>query len=275
MAGDYYPNNTFTKRPNSQEEKTGNIEQLVRRFLIITAIVLLSVEAIWLLIINPCLPFSKIEISGPPGMEKDSVLHCAGIDTQSSYMTLDTTQAAIALRKQYHFSSIRVDKRFPGTLIIDIESLKPVALTFVQLDGKTTPVYFDRNGVTVQIGKNVPSTLPIISGEGFNQPRLGEYLIPPELGTFLPNLEQLRKSYPDMLTAVSEIRIDSRSYGYDLVIYPVTYPVRVRVGENLDKDKLKYVLLLIDVVASSGAKIDEIDFRSGTASYISKGASSG
>ncbi|MDR2807944.1 MAG: FtsQ-type POTRA domain-containing protein [Spirochaetaceae bacterium] len=275
MASNYYSQRDFFETNREPKKKRINWERAVKVFLIITAVILVGMEIIWWFIITPFMPFSQLEISGMPNIDKEMVFLNAGITEKSSFMNVNTTQIEIALRKVYHFESIMVNKSFPSTLTITIKSAKAVAMAFVQLDGKTTPVYFDKNGVVVHVGKDLTQSLPLISGNVFNEPSLGEYFIPPEFATFLPGLEQIQKGAPDLLLALSEIRIDPRTYGYDLVIYPTRHPVRVRIRESLDREILRYMLLLIDVAASSGSNIAEIDFRSGTASYIPKGASSG
>ncbi|MDR2149947.1 MAG: FtsQ-type POTRA domain-containing protein [Spirochaetaceae bacterium] len=271
----YYTQRNFFETNQEPKKKHINWERAVKIFLIITALVLVGIELLWWFVITPFMPFSQREITGMPQIDKEAVFLNAGITAKSSFMNVNTTQMEIALRKVYHFESITVHKSFPSTLTIMIKSAQAVAMAFVQLDGKTSPVYFDKNGVVVHIGKDITQSVPLISGTVFNEPSLGEYFIPPEFATFLSDLEQVQKSAPDLLLALSEIRIDPRTYGYDLVIYPIRYPVRVRIRENLDREILRYMLLLIDVAATSGSNIAEIDFRSGTASYIPKGASSG
>ena len=271
----YYSQKNFFDINREPKKKHINWERTVKFFLIATAALLIGVEIIWWFVVTHFMPFSQMEVSGMPSIDKEMVFLNAGITSKSSFMNVNTTLMEITLRKVYHFESITVSKTFPSTLTITIQSAKAVAMAFVQLDGKTTPVYFDKNGVVVHIGKDTMQSLPLISGNVFNQPSLGEYFIPPEFTTFLPGLEQIQKSTPDLLLALSEIYIDPRTYGYDLVIYPLRYPVRVRIRENLDRETLRYMLLLIDVAASSGSNIAEIDFRSGTASYIPKGAYSG
>jgi cell division protein FtsQ len=100
--------------------------------------------------------------------------------------------------------------------------------------------------------------------------------LPPEFTPFLAALDRIRLSAPELLGAVSEIRVHQRPYdGYELVVYPAHHPVRVKIGAELNEEGLRYMMLVLDVLASRGIEADEIDFRTGTASYRTKEASSG
>jgi cell division protein FtsQ len=85
---------------------------------------------------------------------------------------------------------------------------------------------------------------------------------------FLTDLGRLYSSDPDLLGTISEIRVNRRPYnGFDLVLFPVHYPAKIRVGNEITADTIRYMLLLIDVFIKQGVVVDEIDFRTGTASY--------
>jgi cell division protein FtsQ len=51
--------------------------------------------------------------------------------------------------------------------------------------------------------------------------------------------------------------------------------VRVRVSEDITEETIRYMFLMIDVLSAKNANIDEIDFRTGTATYKIKEAHSG
>jgi cell division protein FtsQ len=75
---------------------------------------------------------------------------------------------------------------------------------------------------------------------------------------------------------VSEIKVNEKNYeGFDLTLYPAHCRVRVRLPADLSRDKLSYALLLLDVLKNSSEEIEEIDCRTGTASYRVKEATSG
>ena len=110
-------------------------------------------------------------------------------------------------------------------------------------------------------------TLPVISGlvlegvyPGMKLPRMYNMLF--------ARLETLSRTAPELMATISEIRINHRNYdGYDLTLYPAHKGVRVRVNEDITEETLKYVLLMLDVLSAKSQSIEEIDFRTGTASY--------
>ncbi|MDR1868181.1 MAG: hypothetical protein LBQ77_07985 [Treponema sp.] len=209
-----------------------------------------------------------INIRGSPGIDRKAFLDSIGMDPTTTFSTVNSLQLELAIRKRYHFESVQILKRYPNMIDIILHSRDPVALSLIYLDEKTVPVYFDDDGVIVQIGGKRSELLPIISGISAEEVSIGDYLIPPEFATFLPNLDTIRYAEPELLSLISEIRIESREYGYDLIVYPVNHKVRIRMNSNINKETLQYVLLLAEIVVSQGIDAEEIDFRSGrTASY--------
>jgi cell division protein FtsQ len=130
---------------------------------------------------------------------------------------------------------------------------------------------FDRNGVIFQIGYGgglaIPSHLPILSGMAFENVRTGLRL-PLFLVPLLKNISDLGEKSPHLLSVISEIHINKKTFdNYDLIIYPASSPVKIRMGAELKEESLRYMLLLLDVLNEKGIDVDEIDFRTGTASY--------
>jgi len=98
--------------------------------------------------------------------------------------------------------------------------------------------------------------------------------LPVMFSSFFEQLEKIEMSAPELLQAVSEIKISPKSFNsFDIVLFPAYKKIRVRLSE-LNEDMLRYTLLMVDVLASRDPGIDNLDFRSGIASYIPKEASS-
>jgi cell division protein FtsQ len=243
------------------------------KWLLIALAVLLAGELVWALVVTPCMPFSIIEIEGIPELDRGDVLTQAGIGAHSSYMTVDTRGAELALSSMYQVESARVTKQFPDTIRISLTGRKPLAMTLVSVGGLLEPVLFDKHGVVVQIGSegaeqgiNI-ANLPIISGLAFTEVYLGMKL-PTVFQGFLSDLDRLNSSAPELLGTISEIQVNRKAYGFDLALFPVHFPAKVRVENEINADTIRYMLLLIDVLKKQGVMPDEIDFRAGTASYI-------
>jgi cell division protein FtsQ len=269
MAEDYsYSEETVASAPS-------RFEKLLKGF-IIFAILCLAGELTWLLGISPLRPFSRIDVSGYEGMGREEILVKAGITPNTSYFSSDVEAMESALMKISSLESARVFKFFPGRLKIVLEGRRPVAAALASLDGRIVPVIFDSQGVIFEIGGKDGSfsgILPVISGLVITEPVPGMKL-PGLFVPFFKELEKIEMSAPELLGAISEIKINRKAFdGFDLVLYPVHKKIKVRLSE-LNEDMLRYTLLMIDVLESNENGVDSLDFRSGIASYIPKEASS-
>jgi cell division protein FtsQ len=242
--------------------------------LIFAAAAVLVLELLWLLVISPCMPLSRIDVASFPGLERGEVLHRAGIGETASYISVNSRQAEKNLEMIREVESARVTRRFPNSLKILVVPRVAIAMAFTRIDGRQVPVYFDRHGVAFKTGGSLQGiqSLPVISGLPLAEDK-------PLSAMYLPlfaSLDRIRFANPMLLGAVSEIRVNKKPFdGFDLVIYPVHSPIRVRLEPNLNEETLQYVMLMLDVFASKNSEVEEIDFRTETASYKLKEASSG
>jgi cell division protein FtsQ len=242
----------------------------LKRILALVLIVL-SGELIWLFGISPCMPFSKITITGIPGVDESAILTLAGIGSHSSYMTVNVSACEQALLGLPAVRAARVVKSFPNRIDIVLEPRRAAAMVFVEEGGRIFPALIDGSGMIFSVdreGFRKEEVLPVISGlvletvfPGMKLPRI--------YSSLFAELETLSREAPELLAAVSEIRINPKNYnGYDLILYPAHQGVRVRVSHDINEETLRYMLLMLDVLsAQSGGGIREIDFRTGTASY--------
>ncbi|MDR2630703.1 MAG: FtsQ-type POTRA domain-containing protein [Spirochaetaceae bacterium] len=261
------------------KKNVSGVDRKLKRIVIILAMVV-GAELCWFLFISPCMPLQAVEVTGIPGIERNLVLNRAGINSHSSYMTVNPAVVEANLEGLYQVKSARVIKHFPDSVMIVLEPREALAFTLVRIGEKITPAFFDKQGVIFKIGTSLEDeplspSLPLISGLALNEPILGMRLSPVFTG-FLASLERIHTTAPELLTAFSEIRIHPKIYdGFDLILYPNHNPVRIRSAAELHEDMLRYMMLAIDVIVSQGTQVDEIDFRTGTASYTLKEASSG
>jgi cell division protein FtsQ len=261
MAGDYV----------LDTEAPSGFERFIKIFIVIAAICL-GAELIWLLGISPFRPFTKIDITGIDGLDRAKVLSIAGINSSSSYFSTDTTVIENALIGISAIESAKVFKFFPGRMRIVLEGRKPVAFALASSEYGTVPVVFDSQGVIYEVGgKNLPDHYPVISGLVIDNPVPGMRL-PGLFVPFLKELEKIEMSAPELLSAVSEFRINRKLFdGFDLILYPAHKRIKVRMSE-INEDLLRYALLMVDVLSSDlhsmDRGIDTLDFRSGIASYI-------
>jgi cell division protein FtsQ len=261
----------------SERSFPSGFEKFIKAFIVI-AVLFLSGELVWLFGITPFRAFSKIDISGPASLSREEILKKAGITSSSSYFSTNIVSAEKGLEAFSALESVKVIKHFPDKLQIVLESRRAVAFALASANGRIVPVLFDSHGVIFQVGGaerdgSLPGHLPVISGLLIDDPfpglRLPAFFIP-----LFRELEKINAASPELLSAVSELRIIPKPFNsYDVVLYPVHRKVKVRLSE-LNEDLLRYTLLMVDVVTAKDPGIDFLDFRSGIASYILKEASS-
>ncbi|MDR1105999.1 MAG: FtsQ-type POTRA domain-containing protein [Treponema sp.] len=245
--------------------------------LIMAAALVIAAELVWLFAVSPCMPLEEVEVNAFPGMDRETVLSLAGIGGRSSWFTVDASRAERELEKHYMVEKARVLKRFPDRVKIFLNPRVPAAMALLSDGGRTVPVYFDRNGVIIGVGTMEASPpLPILSGMVMDRAPVPGMRLPAVFSPLLENIEKISAGAPELLEAISEIHINRKPFdGFDLILYPVHNPVRVRLESGINEDTLRYVLLMIDVFRSRRAELEEIDFRTATASYTMKEASPG
>lgn len=249
-------------------------EVVLKRITLILAL-LLAIELMYYTCIVPCLPLSSIHINTVHGLDRDILLQSAGINETTSYFSFNESRVTQALLSIPTIESVSITKHFPNSVDIKVVERTAVAMALARVSGKLVPVYIDRQGVVFKIGGEKYSALPLISGLIFDQlvpgMKLSAHLI-----NFFTSLDVLEKTNPALLQTISEVRIQQKPYGgYELVVYPSNYMGKVRLGSELNEEVLRYMMLVLDVLASKGIQTDEIDFRTGTISYRTKEASSG
>jgi len=254
-------------------EKAENPKRLERalKWTVVALTAVLVAEAVWFLLVVPSRPLNSGAIPGAAELSRAAGCAAAGIDEKTSFFAFDAGSAARGLESLVEVESAAVVRRFPDGVRIALTMRSPVAVALASMaDGRTLPLSIDRTGVVFRVGSPSAGAGPIISGLVFGNPHSGVRL--PSFLHSLPNdLAVLRASNPALLDTISEIRVVKKAYdAYELVLYPTYLPVRVRIGSQLNEDVLRYMMLLLDVLASKGIETDELDFRTGTAAYRMK-----
>ena len=250
----------------AKTKASGKIEKGLKRLLILAAIIF-AAQLIWLFGISPFIPFSTIEVQDIAGFERSEILRFSGIDETSSFISTNVNDIEVKLAGHLLVESATVLKRFPDKLSIFIRPRQAAAVALTNIDSRQLPVYVDRQGVFFKMGDSMSleTGLPVISG--FENPRLNMRL-PAGLVPLVESLCEISSSSPELLAAVSEIRIERKAWeGFDLVLFPVHSSIKVRLENNLTEEALRYMLLMLNVFENSSQKPEEIDFRSGIGAY--------
>lgn len=260
---------TIAMNPGHAQKRETILKRIL--WIIISILILVSIgEITFQLIVAPQLQIRQIVVESNISIGRDEILGVAGIDGKEYYFSLDVEEVAQKLEEYPIIKEARVKKVFPDTIRIEIETRKAVGLALVEMDGKSVPVSFDEQGVIFQIGSNLTEwEIPIISGLAFRNVELGMQL-PSTLHPLLHDLSVLRMKSPTLFNLISEIRIvPLRQDDYELVLYPISYNIKVRIGNRIDKKLIQYTMLVLDVMKQQNItqKVKEIDFRSGEVIY--------
>jgi cell division protein FtsQ len=252
--------------------RTDDWKPVALKVLVGFLVVFLLAELAFYLVVIPTTSTVRLTVEGAPSVGYDELCSIAGLDGSEKWIRFNTASTAARLASNPLFESVTVEKKFPDRVVISVKERIPVAVSLGVIDGRTVPVEIDRKGVAFRIGRlPAKSTLPLITGLTFENPVPGMRL-DSRLRPLLENLADIGAKNPVLLASVSEIKIDEKAYGgYDLVVYPVHTPVRVRTDKALNEDALQYMMLVLDVVKNLDPSIDEIDIRAGTVSYRAKG----
>jgi cell division protein FtsQ len=263
-----------------EKEKSKGGEKAFRWTLLILSVLLLS-ELIWFFGVTPCMPLSSIEIETIEGLAQEDAARIAGLSEKSSFFSINPSVVQKALEAHYLVETAQVSRRFPDLLRIKLSPRKAAAISFADYQGRQAPVFIDRHGIVFKIGASSPEyaalsgELPILSGLVFENLSPGTKL-PEAFVPLLENIDNLRHSEPGLFSSISEIRVQKKPYdGFDILLYPVNCPIRFRTGTEFNAETIRYMVLVSNVFKRLGIETGEIDFRTGTASYKLKEASTG
>jgi cell division protein FtsQ len=255
-----------------EKEGAFKFEKPLKKLIVVLAL-LLCAELVWLFVVSPCMPLTTVTVTGMDTPERAHVLYAAGITARSSYISINEKQIEKNLLTLPQVEKAVVAKHFPDTLTITLIPRKLLAVSLLEIHNKIEPVLFDANGVVFQIGKhgvNVSAGAPVISGLFNESVRMGD-VIPAVFLPFLSSLQELGENADGLLSSISEIYVNKKAYNtFDLLIYPAYNQTKIRMN-GLNEDNLRYMFLLLDVFAEKNMDVEEIDFRTGTASYKIRG----
>jgi len=254
-------------KPGAGAKSSKKIEKGLKRLLVIAAVIFIA-EIIWLFGVSPFIPFSNIDVHGFDGFERAQILTQADINERSSFMSTNVKDVRERLAANVLVESAVVIKRFPDKLSIFLIPRTAAALTLTTIGSRQVPMCVDRHGVFFKIAEDdlqETQNLPVLSG--IENPRINMRL-PSGLVALLDSISVISSSSPELLSAISEIRIERKAWdGYDLVVFPVHSSIKVRLENNLTEDALKFMFLMLNVFESISPVPNEIDFRSGMGTY--------
>lgn len=223
------------------------------------------------LVLTPRLLLRNVVLTSELALGQGEVLRLAGLEGAVEYFRVDPREVERRLAAFPPVESAVVAKVFPDTLRIFITARRPLAALLARdREGRALPLAIDRQGVVFQVGPELTVwDLPLLSGVEFAEVRAGLQL-PPGLRPFLEDLERLVSEEPQLARLVSEIRlIPARGDRYELELFTVSHPVRLRLGERLSPESLRNALVVLDLLARQGLlpRVRELDLRTGEVVY--------
>ena len=235
---------------NSGEfENVTEWKSIVLKILVGLLLVFLLLEVLFYIVYIPATSRIRLTFEGNTTLGYDELCSLSGIGGLERWMSFDTIQTASMLASNPLFESVRIEKKFPDKVVVTLQERLPVAVAFGIVKGRTIPFEIDKNGVAFRFGLACSSAnLPLLTGLTFENPVPGMRLNS-QLHSLLNDLSQLEMHNATLLSSVSEIKIIEKTYGgYDLVVYPVHTPIRVRTDKALNEASLQYMMLVLDVV---------------------------
>ena len=292
-------------RPTSRKRSKKKSKEVLERSLgILLAAVAVAIVATGLFFMLPhLLRITRVEIRGAEVMSRSEVIAASLLSGNEYFFSIDSDRIHAALLASPRIAEAVVSRRFPNGIRMDIRERKGVAAIFADVEGRTSLVQFDVEGVAFAFGAapsasavskseaagtkaGVPAAgarpvsridLPVLSGFRFKDFRLGTRL-PSSLLPLLSSLAEIGSTAPSLLAAFSEIRVVKTKFGeIELLLYPLHHHIPVRTGADLNESTLRSIILVLDVLATRVPEdaVEEIDFRTGTIVYRSKEGQSG
>jgi cell division protein FtsQ len=201
----------------------------------------------------------------PLPLTDEDILRLAGVAQKDYYFSLDTEKMEQNLASYPLIKKAEAERIFPNKVKIVLVGREPLGMTLAKPGDKTVPLVFDEEGVVFQIGNSVAEyDLPVLSGISIPSVTLGMEL-PAELQPLLKDLYTLRSSAPQLFRIISELKVERKKDSrVEILFYPRQYDTKIRIGDRIDETMVKYILVVLDVLARErGAEIQELDFRTG------------
>ncbi len=263
---------TGTRAAAGERESRRPILSRIFLFAVMALLLIVLLDVGYQLLIAPRIVIDEVTISAERGigLSNEQIVQIAGLRGDETFFSLDVDRIKANVEAYPLIREAAVSKVFPNKLVIGLKKRIPIAISVVETEDKSIPVVLDENGVVFEIGRSVSAyNLPVISGMRFPEIALGMQL-PDELKGYLAKLAELRKGDPTLFGLISELKfVKKRQADYEVLLYTTQHPVRIRLGQEIDGNLLKYVLMVLDVVAKEPAaeSLEELDFRSGNVVY--------
>lgn len=125
-----------------------------------------------LLMLSPWLNIQNIEVNGLETIEKPDIIRQMRLDKTTNILSFNRLIAKRRLKSNYYIQDIKVTKKLPNTVIINVTERKIVGYIPYISDY----IYIDKDGMVIDVKSSYTQPLPIIYGLKFDSFIIGENL---------------------------------------------------------------------------------------------------
>lgn len=221
----------------------------------------------------------RVSVHGMRFMNESDVARALLLTGDTNLVNVDIQAMAGRIMADPRVESVEIGRVLPDGLSVRLTERRAVAALLVQDAGETREILVDASGVAFLDANagGFSADLPVISGIRFEDFRIGQRL-PEYLTPLLGDVARIGTAKPGLIAAFSEIRVVKLAdREAELLLYPVHAAIPIRMPPSLSEENLSSALLVLDILSGrkDQPKIEEIDFRTGTVTYRTKGGLSG
>lgn len=261
-----FSDGTFKVNSKKPEDKTVKAIKVIMAILIVFGIL----EFGFYNFIRPCLNYPKVSVDGNLNYTSSEIVEMLRPMNARNWFGFSVESAASIISSASGIDSVSVRKVFPDKIYIEVFERQPVAMTFINQNGRSLAVQIDKTGVLFpehSLDSIDVSTVPIVSGLPVEHLTEG-MRIPQKYRTLIEQISAIRQMGQKYFAAISEICVIPKEYGnYELMLIPEGSKIKVLTDRTLNEDALKYMMVVLDVVNSIDSNVSEVDLRYGAVSY--------
>jgi cell division septal protein FtsQ len=194
----------------------------------------------------------RIEISPMKRMTRDEIIATAAVKTGDPMLGLDPRQIADRLSKNPWIETLKIRRRFPATLSIELTEREPAAVVNMGY-----LFYLDSKGdVFKPLKEGDRMDFPVVTGitedDMAKDPEGAKQLLCSALGI----MELLKKNSTFRLEDISEIHLDK---GFGFTLFTASGGVPIRLGNDDFVGKLSRLSRIYKDLSANMARLEYID----------------
>jgi len=257
-----------------EKKKASDKKFKILKILVLVLSLVLMLNVVLYAVVFPCFSPARVVFSGLEHISDSEILKKSGMDCSVTWASFDKKEfeSRLASNPVLDAESIKVEKKFPDQILVHASERVPVAVSLMNIDGRTRAVQIDKNGVVFSNNNFAFSDqVPLITGLELDKVTEG-FRISPTYRSLLERIVAIDEIEPDYFSEFSEIHVRQLSSGsYELVLYPIYKRIRVITDKSFGDESLRGMSIVINLMHSIESGVDEIDARYGVISYKKDG----